>query len=1049
MTFPARTKVVFCLAFTVLILALAEFPAFSSSRTVGRSTRIVQSDSGEVELLWRRTATERVFRRTDGTLRKEVSLAPIHYQDEDGSFKPINTTIRPAASGGFTNEANSMVSRFPEKSASPVTLTRRLGGERLSWKPGGLFIRHANGKKTLLARPEAEPALLTGDGAVLYENIYPAISEKYRVIAGILKHEVILNERPDIQRYRDGDRLSIDWVMEPENISFIEKDGEDLILFDINHEPCLSMPAPHVVDQKAESVSRSRTSRPRSVEKHSLVLSHAVRNSNGNMSISLEIPLDEILDDSVAFPLVIDPTTVDLALDEQDVTVYGDDDRDRITLANSNFTHFMFWNWHTSFISGDLNNDGIDDLILFSCFGDGPFNTRNQAGEVYVQFGPFIPGTIIDLASGADVTIYGEQSGDYLASSMTAGDVSGDGLEDLIVGSFLYDQSVSLQGVPGKVYVFFSPLSAGTSVDLRTAPADVVIHGAGTFDNLGGAVAVGDLNGDGLGDLVIGAPHAEGPADQRLQAGEVYVLFGPMLSGTTIDLGTASADVTVYGAEKADCLGAGIAVSDLNGDFFDDLIVSAVNADGPGPGRDQAGVVHILFGPFQTNMVVDLQTQVADVIIFGELHGSVLGDLIATGDITGDGSTDLVLRGRVNPAIQSSIYGIFGPFSFSPQTIDLSLSQPDVLIFDPDLNIGLGEGMTVEDVTGDGIDDIIVGATWAGDRNSRRRGGEVYVLHGPFATGTAIDIKAASPDMTVFGAERGDELGNAVAVGDVTGDGVGDLIMGAHSASGPSNTRTACGEVYVVFSEPANPPPVADAGGPYAIECNGQPSTLMLDGTNSSDPNNDPIDFSWTTDCPNGSFDDDTSSTPTLSLDGPPPCPVVCTVTLMITDFLGATDTDTAQVTVDDTTPPTVQEGQDDLFCLWPPNHWYVCFDSSDLTPVITDDCSQQPTWQITGCKSDQPDNARGMGDGNTVDDCVILPNNEGFCVRSERAGTEPAGRHYTVTITAADECGNTSGDAAIGMIYAPHDQSPKRTCIDATKFGCKKLPCNKKSRRR
>jgi hypothetical protein len=130
-------------------------------------------------------------------------------------------------------------------------------------------------------------------------------------------------------------------------------------------------------------------------------------------------------------------------------------------------------------------------------------------------------------------------------------------------------------------------------------------------------------------------------------------------------------------------------------------------------------------------------------------------------------------------------------------------------------------------------------------------------------------------------------------------------------------------------------------------------------------------------------------------------------------------------ILVQDTTPPTVTPGSSDLYCLWPPNHDYHCFEQGDFNPTITDNCSSRSeiTWRFTGCQSDQADNAPGVGDGDTINDCVVDADGLGFRVRSERNGNDKKkkGRRYAVTIAGTDECGNVSGSTRIGYIYVPH----------------------------
>jgi len=150
------------------------------------------------------------------------------------------------------------------------------------------------------------------------------------------------------------------------------------------------------------------------------------------------------------------------------------------------------------------------------------------------------------------------------------------------------------------------------------------------------------------------------------------------------------------------------------------------------------------------------------------------------------------------------------------------------------------------------------------------------------------------------------------------------------------------------------------------------------------------------------------------------------------TDQCGHSSACTQNVTVTDTTAPTITESHEIRECLWPPNHQYVGFGTDSFSPVIQDDCSEPVTWTFAACISSQADNANGVGDGNTVDDCTVTATT--VRARAERYGTDPDGRSYTVYATAVDGCNNASGPIAIGVIHVPHDMRNRveRSCTSA-----------------
>ena len=206
-----------------------------------------------------------------------------------------------------------------------------------------------------------------------------------------------------------------------------------------------------------------------------------------------------------------------------------------------------------------------------------------------------------------------------------------------------------------------------------------------------------------------------------------------------------------------------------------------------------------------------------------------------------------------------------------------------------------------------------------------------------------------------------------------------------------------------------NRPPVADAGPDQTVEqAYYQGADVTLDGSGSSDPDGDPLTYSWTWDGESA-----TGVSPTVSL------PLgATTVTLVVNDGTVNSDPATVVITVRDTTPPviSVTVSPDTL---WPPNHKMV-----DIVATVTVDdiCDATPTVVLTSVTSDEPDDAKGNGDGKTVNDIQgndTETEDYEFQLRAERCGTED-GRIYTITYRVTDASGNTADASA--TVVVPHD---------------------------
>ena len=381
--------------------------------------------------------------------------------------------------------------------------------------------------------------------------------------------------------------------------------------------------------------------------------------------------------------------------------------------------------------AGDVNGDGHGDLIAGAYGNDA---AGSSAGRAYVMYGG--PGA----DATADLTLTGVAAGDAFGWSVSdAGDVNGDGFGDVIVGAFGNDTAGSNAG---RAYVFFG----GVSTD---AVADVTLTGAAADDFFGMSVSgAGDVNGDGYGDLIVGA---NGNDAGGSFAGRTYLYFG----GVAPD---AVADLVLTGAAAGDNFGASVSgAGDVNGDGYEDFIVGAyIN----GAGGPNAGRAYVYFG----GRTVDA---IADLVLTGTANSDFGFSVSGAGDVNGDGYADVVVGAAADDAGAGNAgraYVFYG--GSAPDAV------ADVIFTGEAANNQFGYSVSgAGDLNRDGFGDVVVGSPFNGAGGVDA--GRAYVfLGGPGVDGVA--------DITFTGAVAGDNLGNSVsAARDVNGDNFDDVIVGA------------------------------------------------------------------------------------------------------------------------------------------------------------------------------------------------------------------------------------------------------------------------------
>ena len=390
---------------------------------------------------------------------------------------------------------------------------------------------------------------------------------------------------------------------------------------------------------------------------------------------------------------------------------------------------------------GDLNGDGVDDMVVGDISDDGNGGSFAERGAVYIIF-MTASGTAASSVRIGDAANGGPplDDNDAFGSSVALiGDVDADGIGDIAVGARGDDDGGTNRGA---IYILFMNTD-GTAASVAKIASGV---GGGptlvNFDNFGSAVApLGDLDGNGVPDMVVGSKFYDAPAS--IQDGAVYVLRLNAAGGAIMATKIGSA-INGGPALSQDNFGCAIAaIGDLDNNGYKDIAVGAPGINAGMSGSDQGGVYILMLGASDTvisaPVLITSSTNGGPALSSGDLFGA---SIAALGDLDGNGVGDMA----VGVPARNRVYVMFMQADGTASSFVLISAVPGGPLIGGSDMFGMGLG-TLHDVDGNGIDELLIGAP--GTLAAFVKRGTVYVLY-PHITARACSLQAPLHNKTLI-----------------------------------------------------------------------------------------------------------------------------------------------------------------------------------------------------------------------------------------------------------------------------------------------------------
>ncbi|MFN9304195.1 MAG: FG-GAP-like repeat-containing protein [Candidatus Kapaibacterium sp.] len=409
--------------------------------------------------------------------------------------------------------------------------------------------------------------------------------------------------------------------------------------------------------------------------------------------------------------------------------------------------------------AGDINGDGLSDMIV-----GAPNHTNTNAGEgrLFIYHG-----RLNGLSNVPNRSLDGTKAGDQFGFSLVAvGDVNGDGFGDFMAGSPYMDNRFLDDG---RAFLYL-----GSANGVAATPSQRLNPTQQELSYFGFSIAsLGDVNNDGYSDVAVSAPYFDNPITGVKDIGRVYVYHG-----SATGLNEAPATV-IDGQQERSLFGFSIAgVDDVNGDGFNDILIGEPSWDKDNIVRD-AGRIGIYYGS-SSGIVVENPW-----IFPGDQADGQLGWSVASaGDVNRDGLGDFIIGAPFydNPQVNEGKAWIFTGQLFGVSNTPIWTAESN------QANAKYGHSVaSAGDIDGNGYTEVLVGAIWFDNPSSNE--GRVY-LYSSGANGVSTQ-----PTWTAESNRETTEFGASISsIGDINGDGYGDIAIGATSYF---NGQPSEGAVYV------------------------------------------------------------------------------------------------------------------------------------------------------------------------------------------------------------------------------------------------------------